>query len=143
MPPGCKLQMAQILSRHGARYPTASKTISYNRTIQKIKSKVDRFSGKYAFLQDYEYTLGVDQLTLFGQHEMVNSGMKFYGRYRSLAKHLDPFVRASSEVRVVESAQNFTQGYHQIKQADPAASIEGVAPLSILVISEADGSNNT
>ena len=135
--------MVQVLSRHGARYPTASKTVSYNRTIQKIKSKVNRFSGEYAFLKDYEYTLGADQLTLFGQHEMVNSGIKFYRRYRSLAKHLDPFVRASGEVRVVESAQNFTQGYHQVKRADLAASIEGSGPLNILVISEADGSNNT
>lgn len=135
--------MVQVLSRHGARYPTASKTVSYNRTIQKIKSKVDRFSGEYAFLKDYEYTLGADQLTLFGQHEMVNSGIKFYRRYRSLAKHLDPFVRASSELRVVESAQNFTQGFHQISQVDPAASKDGAGSLSILVISEADGSNNT
>ena len=135
--------MVQVLSRHGARYPTASKTASYNRTIQKIKSNVDRFSGAYAFLKEYEYKLGADQLTLFGQHEMVNSGIKFYRRYRSLAKHLDPFVRASSEVRVVESAQNFTQGYHQIKQADPAASKEGADPPNILVISEVDGSNNT
>ena len=143
MPPGCTLQMVQVLSRHGARYPTASKTISYNRTVQKIKSKVNKFSGQYAFLKDYEYTLGADQLTLFGQREMVNSGIKFYRRYRSLAKHLDPFVRASGEARVVESAQNFTQGYDQIKQVDPAASERAAGPLNILVISEADGSNNT
>ena len=135
--------MVQVLSRHGARYPTASKTVFYNRTIQKIKSKVDRFPGKYAFLKDYEYGLGADQLTLFGQHEMVNSGIKFYRRYHSLAKHLDPFVRASSELRVVESAQNFTQGYRQIKQVDPASGRGGAGPLNILVISEADGSNNT
>ena len=74
---------------------------------------------------------------------MVNSGIKFYRRYHSLAKHLDPFVRASSELRVVESAQNFTQGFHRIKQVDPAASKDGAGSLSILVISEADGSNNT
>lgn len=135
--------MVQILSRHGARDPTASKTASYNKTIQKIKSQVKQFSGSYAFLKRYEYTLGADQLTLFGEQEMVNSGTKFYNRYRSLAKRLDPFVRASGESRVVRSAQNFTQGYHQAKISDPSAKNKGAYPLSILVISEADGVNNT
>ena len=135
--------MVQILSRHGARDPTASKTASYNKTIQKIKSQVKQFSGEYAFLKGYSYTLGADQLTFFGEQEMVNSGIKFYDRYQSLAKRLDPFVRASSETRVVESAQKFTQGYHQAKVADPSARNKGAYPLNVLVISEADGVNNT
>ena len=134
--------MVQILSRHGARDPTASKSASYNKLIQKIKTNVDSFSGDFAFIRGYEYTLGADQLTPFGQQEMVNSGIKFYGRYRSLAKRLDPFVRASGEARVVESAQNFTQGYHQAKMAD-SRSVGDSYPLNILVLSEEDGSNNT
>lgn len=87
---------------------------------------------------------------------MVNSGMKFFNRYRELTQILTPFVRSSSEPRVVESAQNFTQGFHAAKvsgggfdsgrggwwsswwsQRDPSY------PYDIVVISEADGSNNT
>lgn len=125
------------------RNPTASKTALYNRTIQKIKTQVKQLAGDYAFLRDYEYALGEDQLTLFGQQEMFNSGVKFYSRYRSLAKKLDPFIRASSEARVVESAQEFRRGYYEIKSNDPGASPKGMYPLDILLISEADGSNNT
>ena len=143
VPNGCQVNTVQILSRHGARDPTASKTASYNKTIQKIKSQVKQFSGDYAFLKGYQYTLGADQLTTFGEQEMVNSGTKFYDRYRLLAKRLDPFVRASGENRVVVSAQNFTQGYHQAKVADPSVRNKGAYPLNILVIPEADGVNNT
>lgn len=88
------------------------------------------FTGPYAFLAGYEYTLGADQLTVFGQQEMVNSGIKFRSRYRGLAKHYTPFVRSSGEARVVESAQNWTQGFGDIS-------------TSILVIPEGDGVNNT
>lgn len=76
VPQGCSITFAQILSRHGARDPTASKTMSYNNTIQKIHSNVKNFTGIYAFLANYEYTLGADQLTVFGQQEMINSGIK-------------------------------------------------------------------
>ena len=143
MPAGCRVTFAQILSRHGARDPTASKTLSYNATIQKIKSNVKDFSGVYAFLANYEYTLGADQLTLLGEQEMINSGIKFYGRYKGLAEKFTPFVRASGENRVVESAENFTQGYHQARVADKAAAGTDDYPYPIVVISEDAGSNNT
>lgn len=67
------------------------------------------FTGAYAFLAGYEYTLGADQLTHFGQQEMINSGIKYYSRYEQLAKALTPFVRSSGEARVVESAENFVR----------------------------------
>ena len=143
VPDQCRITFAQILSRHGARDPTASKTTSYNATIQKIKSSVSNFSGAYAFLTNYEYTLGADQLTTFGQQEMVNSGIKYYNRYEDLTKHLIPFVRSSSEARVVESAQNFTQGYHQARLVDKASTILDGYPYPIITISEDTGSNNT
>ena len=143
VPNGCQVTFAQVLSRHGARDPTASKTISYNATIQKIKSRVNSFSGAYAFLADYEYTLGADQLTVFGEQEMVNSGIKYYERYKSLALKSTPFFRASSEDRVVESAQNFTQGYHQARLTDKASKGADDYPYPIVVISEDAGSNNT
>lgn len=106
VPHGCSITFAQILSRHGARDPTASKTSDYNDTIQQVQANVKNFTGPYAFLADYEYTLGADQLTIFGQQELINSGIKYYNRYEKLASHPAPFVRSSGEARVVESAQN-------------------------------------
>ena len=112
-------------------------------TIQKIKNNVAQFSGAYAFLANYEYTLGADQLTTFGQQEMINSGFKFYTRYQGLARHSTPFVRSSGQARVVESAQNFTLGYHQARLADNASTAPDGYEYPITLISEADGSNNT
>ena len=143
LPTGCEVTFAQVLSRHGARDPTAAKTVSYNKTIGQIQKNVKSYTGDYAFLQDYVYTLGADQLTTFGQQEMVNSGIKFYRRYEDLTKKDSPFFRSSGEARVVESAQNFTQGYHQALLADGKATASDAFPYSIIVISEADGSNNT
>lgn len=143
MPDGCRVTFAQVLSRHGARDPTASKTASYNQTVLKIKARVKAFTGKYAFLANYTYNLGADQLTTFGQQEMINSGIKYYGRYHDLAERFDPFVRASGEARVVESAQNFTQGFHQAKLADRRSIGNDGFPYPIVVVSEAAGSNNT
>ena len=143
VPNGCQVTFVQVLSRHGARDPTASKTASYNATIQRIKSNVKSFSGAYAFLADYEYTLGADQLTVFGERELINSGIKFYDRYKRLTQKFTPFFRASSEDRVVESAQNFTQGYHQARQVNKAPGGSDNFPYPIVVISEDPGSNNT
>lgn len=91
------------------------------------------FPGQYSFLKDYVYTLGADQLTAFGQQEMVNSGIAFRERYSVLADTNVPFVRSSGEARVVESAKNWTQGF---------TSGDGTS-IPVLVISEAQGSNNT
>ena len=121
VPPHCKVTFANVLSRHGARDPTASKTAAYNATIQKIHDSVTKYAGKYKFLKSYEYTLGADQLTVFGQQELVNSGLKYYRRYENLARRAVPFIRSSGEDRVVESAQNWTQGFSDAKIADKGA----------------------
>lgn len=134
-----------MLSRHGARDPTASKTEAYAALVDKIQSDVKEFSGPYAFLEDYEYTLGADQLTTFGEQEMVNSGVQFYERYYNLARHVTPFVRSSGEDRVVESAMNWTQGFRAAKMVDRRANHGSAAYPGIdVVIPEADyGVNNT
>jgi hypothetical protein len=140
IPASCSVTFANVLSRHGARDPTLSKTTAYNATIAKIQANVRTYQGKYAFLANYTYTLGADQLTLFGEQEMINSGVKFYNRYSSLTAQNVPFVRAASENRVVVSAQNFTQGYHTAKASSGA---DQYYPYPITIISEDAGSNNT
>ena len=143
VPEECQITFAQILSRHGARDPTASKTVGYNKTIEKIHSNVESYSRDYAFIKDYEYTLGADQLSVFGQQQLINSGIKFYHRYKSLAKTITPFVRSSGQERVVESAQNWTQGFHDARIQDCESGTDSAYPYDIIVISEAAGSNNS
>jgi Histidine phosphatase superfamily (branch 2) len=121
-----------VLARYGAWYLTASKTAQYSSLISKIKANVKQFSGDYAFLASYSYTLGADQLTLFGENEMIESGSTFYYRYRSLAATSTPFFRSSGEDRIVRSAQNFTQGFHQAKVASTRIAGDGY-PYPILV----------
>ncbi|TID14216.1 Asperfuranone polyketide synthase [Venturia nashicola] len=142
VPETCTVTFAQSLSRHGARDPTASKTKAYSNLIESLKSKVGTFTGKYAFLNNYEYTLGADQLTTLGQQELVNQGIKFYERYNELAKHIDPFVRSAGQQRVVESAYNWTLGYQQAVQ-EAKKSGKNVSTLAIEVIPEGEEYNNT
>lgn len=100
------------------------------------------FTGDYAFLADFTYDLGADQLTKFGEQEMLNSGIKFSNRYRHLSPNLPPFIRASGQQRVVESAQKFAQGYHIASQASTAPDTVPY-PYKIVTIPETPGSNNT
>ncbi|OCT52747.1 3-phytase A [Cladophialophora carrionii] len=143
VPHNCEITFAQILSRHGARDPTASKTKVYNETIAQIKANATAFSGPSAFLAKYSYTLGADQLTTFGQDQMVKSGIKFYTHYASLARTVEPFIRSSSEDRVVESAMNWTEGFHAAKLADKSAAGGDQYPYPIVLQYEGDDLNNT
>ena len=143
VPAGCEITFAQILSRHGARDPTASKTKLYQSTINRIHSSATSYGKGYEFIKNYEYTLGADQLTTFGQQELINSGIKFYARYKDLARSISPFVRSSGQDRVVESAMNWTQGFHQARLADKQSTSPDSYPYDIVTISEDAGMNNS
>ncbi|KAI0597873.1 histidine phosphatase superfamily [Biscogniauxia sp. FL1348] len=143
VPGECEITFAQVLSRHGARDPTAGKTASYAALVDKIHSNVTEYSKAYEFIKNYEYTLGADQLTVFGQQQLVNSGIKFYQRYEKLARTISPYVRSAGQERVVESALNWTQGFHQARLSDKNSKSPDTYPYDILVIPEASTSNNT
>ena len=129
-----------MLSRHGARDPTFAKSNAYNQTVQKIRSNVKKYPSGYEFLANYEYKLGADQLTIFGEQQMINSGIKFYQHYQQLAMSSTPFIRSSGQTRVVESARYWAQGFHDRKTAD---SDDSAYPYSIIAIPENDEFNNT
>lgn len=138
----CQLTFANILSRHGGRDPTEGKSDSYAGTIDKIKSHVQTFEGDYRFLTDYKYELGADQLTGFGELQMANSGTDFFTRYADLAISAAPFIRASGQQRVIDSAERFSQGFHTAKVANGKVN-DAQYPYDIVIISENTGSNNT
>ncbi|RFU28553.1 hypothetical protein B7463_g7773, partial [Scytalidium lignicola] len=141
LPDSCEITFAQVLSRHGARDPTLIKTVDYNITITNIHNKAKSYGKGYEFIKSYKYTLGADLLNTFGQRQLIYSGEKFYDRYKKLAQDSTPFIRASGQNRVVMSAQNFTQGFHNALARDGVQ--DGAYPYDILIISEQPGSNNT
>ena len=134
-PEHCEVSFASVLSRHGGRDPTMSKTLVYGATVGLIQNTSTAYPDEFAFLKDYEYTLGADQLTDAGRQEMVNSGAHFYRRYKKLLKGKTPFVRSSGQDRVVESANKWLQGY-----AEAAKKKTGSIDVKI---PEAPGINNT
>lgn len=142
VPAGCSVNFVQVLSRHGARNPTLGKSVLYGALIARIHQSVKEYGEGFAFVKDYNYTLGADQLTALGQQEMVNSGIQFYTRYRDLARKITPFVRSSGQDRVVHSAQNWTDGFHQTRLADKQSSPDSF-PYPMVIIPEAPGVNNT
>ncbi|KAF2766985.1 phosphoglycerate mutase-like protein [Teratosphaeria nubilosa] len=127
-----------LLSRHGARFPTTSKTEDYQDLIGQIQNQTTSYSSEFAFVQNYTYDLGANRLTSFGQQEMINSGIKFYDRYTALAKKHTPYFCASGDSRVVESARNFSQGFHHARGGS-----DKTYPYPIEIISESAGSNST
>ena len=142
MPDQCQITFAQVLARHGARDPTFSKSKLYNETVQKVHDHATSYSKAYAFIEDFEYDLGADELSAFGENQMINAGTQFYHRYQDLARHITPFIRAAGKDRVVQSAQNWTQGFHNALLKD-FPSTDDNYPYSIVVISEEAGQNNT
>ena len=141
-PSGCKVTFAQLLSRHGARYPTSYKSNAYRETITKIKNQATNLTGPYQFLQGYSYNLGSERLTAFGEQQLINSGINFFNCYESLATASTPFIRAGDQARVVASARKWSEGFHKAKAAS-GADKDSAYPYPILEISEAEGMNNT
>lgn len=147
IPPGCNVTFVQVLSRHGARDPTPNRNEAYKETIARIQSRVQQYSKRYAFIGSFDYALGANELTLFGERQMVNSGVKFHERYGNFAAlaSSEPFVRASGSNRVVVSAYNWTQGLHmaRAKHRKGHKHVPDGYPWNILVIPEGLGTNNT
>jgi hypothetical protein len=143
VPRGCQITFAQVLSRHGARYPTASKSKAYAKLITRIQDTATAYKGDYAFLKDYEYRLGADDLTALGESQMIQSGIKFYNHYRSLSRDIVPFVRASGSDRVIASGRLFIEGFQRAKILDPYSDKDTNAPRINVIIEEGSPYNNT
>lgn len=137
-PDDCEVTIGIALSRHGARYPTAGKTTAYSATIARLQKSVTNYGKGYEWLKDYEYNLGSEDLTDFGQDQMIDSGKAFYERYIGLAEKTEPFIRASGSDRVIMSSHNFTQGFYASRGESGDDYTDG-----ILVIPEEPGINNT
>ncbi|KAK1994152.1 histidine acid phosphatase [Colletotrichum falcatum] len=137
-PPGCEITFAQVLSRHGARDPIKVMAAKFKALVTRIHTSVTGYSKEYEFIKTYKYNLGSEQLTPFGQREMVDSGRAFYQRYQALAAKHEPFVRAAGQERVIDSGRNWMQGFYGSKYKAGGGTKE-----HILIIPEAKGVHNT
>lgn len=135
-PPGCSVTFASVLSRHGGRDPTAGKTIAYTLLIAEIHETAKSYPDEFAFLKEYKYDMGADQLTDAGRQELVNSGAHFYRRYGALVDEYPPFVRAGGQERVIESAERWLMGLAQAGKKSKPAHVD-------LIIPETAYDNNT
>jgi 3-phytase len=143
VPGDCQVTFVQVLSRHGARFPSAPKSKKYGALIDSIQANATAYKGKTAFLRSYEYKLGSEDLTAFGERQMVDSGLKFYRRYEQLTRNGVPFIRSSDSDRVVQSGEYFIKGFQHAKSHDKDANHRQPSPGVSVIISEAAGSNNT
>ncbi|KAK6357780.1 hypothetical protein TWF718_002086 [Orbilia javanica] len=137
----CKITFANVLSRHGARYPTEGAGNGIKATLGKIQSQATSYSRRTSFIKDFKYTLGYDALTRFGEREMYNSGIRFYRRYKSLAIDNDPFFRFSAQQRVIESGEKFTLGFIDEKTKQTGTTVRPFPPP--VLIPEKYPFNNT
>lgn len=80
-------------------------------------------------------------MTVFGETQLFNSGVKFYRRYHSLARQSAPFIRASGSSRVIASAEKFISGFQDTKVSDPKHEGDGALPAIGAVITEGKFNN--
>ncbi|KAH9947202.1 histidine phosphatase superfamily [Amylocystis lapponica] len=129
-PASCEITQVNILQRHGARYPTGSSGKLIKASVKKLAAATESTSSQLAFLQDYTYDLGKNDLVAFGAAQSYDAGQEAYTRYAHLISQDNlPFVRASSKERVVQSATNWTAGF-------AAASNNGLTPVLSVILSE-------
>lgn len=144
IPPSCNLTFALVLSRHGSRFPTARMAKDFKKLLKRIRGSVQDYGRGYEFLKHQTLDLGAEELTAYGQMEMLHSGTAFYERYEGLARHSDPFVRASGSGRVIMSAHNFSQGFYRRRHGSLSHNAANAHPKSpVLVLPEGRGYNNT
>jgi hypothetical protein len=135
LPEGAELVQVQMVSRHGARYPTS------NSGVEKFGKKIGDASGKFkangalAFLNNWTYQLGNNILVNRGREELFNSGILhnyMYGRLYNPNSKL--IVRTTTQDRMLKSAENWMAGFFGLEWTNNA---------TIEVIIEDNGFNNS
>lgn len=137
LPATCKVRQAHILSRHGARYPTAfSFLLSF---AAKLRDANYKATGVLSFLNDWTYELGEAVLVPIGKQQLYDSGVLASMQYGGLYDHLDTknklVFRTTSQKRMKESAIAFLEGFFGGQDWVKHANLE--------VIIEAGNFNNT
>ncbi|KAI6783807.1 3-phytase A [Emericellopsis cladophorae] len=135
IPEGADIVQVQMLSRHGARYPTSGSNVAA--LGQKLGPLGDNFKpqGDLAFLKDWKYQLGAEILVPKGRQELYDSGVLhsyMYGRLYNPNSKL--IVRTTTQDRMLKSAENWVSGFF---------GLEWTKNATIEVIIEDGGFNNS
>lgn len=116
LPDQCSVEQVHILHRHGARNPTgdSSAPFKFAQAVQAAKSNNTlNANGPMAFLNTWNYTLGVETLAPQGAQELFDSGVGHYLKYgRLLENYTEKVVfRTTSQSRMLDSARYFMLGF--------------------------------
>lgn len=141
MPDGAEIVQLQMLSRHGARYPTngaGSNVKLFGDRIAEAKSKAGSAfnpTGPLEFLKDWQYQLGYEILVPKGRQELFDSGILHSYMYSSLYNpNSKIIVRTTTQDRMLKSAEYFMAGFFGLDWPNNA---------TIEVIIEEKGFNNS
>ncbi|CCH42204.1 Acid phosphatase PHO11 [Wickerhamomyces ciferrii] len=116
----CKVTQANLISRHGERYPTSNQGKKMAKHFEQIQNGTETIEGPLSFLKDYEFKAldeeGLDQETGKGPYsgllDLYKHGALFRDRYDDLYNEGDEIkFYSASQKRVVESAKKFAQGF--------------------------------
>ncbi|GFP53820.1 hypothetical protein ACSS6W_001432 [Trichoderma asperelloides] len=135
LPAGAEIVQVQMLSRHGARYPTSG--VGVVDFAKRIANASDKFNpkGPLNFLKGWEYHLGSEILVPKGREELYNSGVLHNYMYGSLYNpNSKIIVRTTTQDRMLKSAENWMAGFFGLDWKNNA---------TIEVIIEASGFNNS
>ncbi|QYT00995.1 3-phytase [Trichoderma simmonsii] len=135
LPAGAEIVQVQMLSRHGARYPTSG--VGVVNFAQRIANASSDFNpkGPLGFLKGWEYHLGSEILVPKGREELYNSGVLHSYMYGSLYNpNSKIIVRTTTQDRMLKSAENWMAGFFGLEWTNNA---------TIEVIIEASGFNNS
>ncbi|KAH7097925.1 phytase [Auriculariales sp. MPI-PUGE-AT-0066] len=111
VPPGCQVKMANVIQRHGARYPTEDFAEHLQEAVKSMQAVPEWKDQLFKFIPSYRYLLGENDLVPFGAKQSFDAGVVAALRYQTLGL---PYVRASDSPRVVYSAKNWTAGYTDV-----------------------------
>ncbi|KAM5355864.1 hypothetical protein ACJ41O_002510 [Fusarium nematophilum] len=135
IPDGAEIVQVQMLSRHGARYPTPGSNVAvFGERIANASGKFNA-DGPLAFLMDWKYELGTAILVPRGRQELFESGVLHSYMYGSLYNPQSKLiVRTTTQDRMLKSAENWMAGFFGLEWTNNA---------TIEVIIEAPGFNNS
>ncbi|KOS16692.1 3-phytase A [Escovopsis weberi] len=137
LPAGADIVQVQMLSRHGARYPTTGADVVHLGERIANASAFPAFAprGALAFLRDWRYQLGKEILVPKGRQELFASGVWHAYMYGSLYNPLSRLiVRTTTQDRMLKSAENWLAGFFGLEWTNNA---------TIEVIIEQPGFNNS
>ncbi|KAI9171429.1 3-phytase A [Paramyrothecium foliicola] len=121
LPAGAELVQVQMVSRHGARYPTSGSDVQrFGEKMANVSAKF-KPSGALAFLKHWEYQLGSNILVPRGREELFSSGVLHNYMYGSLYNPNSKIVvRTTTQDRMLKSAENWLAGFFGLEWTNNA-----------------------